>query len=155
MEKTSKLITIIHTGEREYEGRKGQQYTVKFENGDSGQLEVWGDSKPPAEGETVSYELNETSFGTRIKLPRKSGGGGFGGAKKWTPQDVAQQDAIKLTCAAIEAGLDLKYYKQFFVECKSFMLHQEKEALTEKDLGMPDDKAAPVIQAEETDDMPF
>jgi len=33
--KKSKIVTIVHTGERDFDGRKGQQFTVFFENSDA------------------------------------------------------------------------------------------------------------------------
>jgi len=121
--KKSKIVTIVHTGERDFDGRKGQQFTVFFENGDAGQMEVWGNSPTPKVGEEIEYETSEYQGQKRFKIKKAAYSGG-GGGKQWSTEQIAQHDAIELTSSYIQSGGDLKFWKQFFVEAKSFMVEQ-------------------------------
>ena len=132
--------TIAKSGENQWKDKTLEKWFIQFADNTNGTLTTgFTEDPPPAVGDEIEYEIEDKGFGIEIKLPRKGGsGGGFGGAKKWTPEQVAQQDAVKITSAAIEGGLDLKHWKQFFVECKDFMLHQSKPAsvITETDMGI-------------------
>jgi len=123
----SKIVTIAKTGENTWKDKVLTKHFVQFENGENGTLTTGFTEDPvPVVGDELEYTIEDKGFGAEIKLPRKagSGGGGFGGAKKWTPSQIAQQDAIKLTQSYIQAGGDLKYWKQFFLEAKEFMVQQ-------------------------------
>ena len=149
----SKIVTIAQTGTNKWKDKDLVKHFVLFEDGSQGTLTTGFDDTPvPVVGDELEFDIVDNGFGNEIKLPRKGGaGGGFGGGKRWSPQEVAQQDAIKITCSAIEAGLDLKHYKQFFVDCKSFMLNQDQPkaatVITEKEMGMPEDEALPPNEA--------
>ena len=168
--KKSKVILAAFS--RQWEGKYGIMYdhTVTFENLDTGTYT----SKTQEQtkfivGQEVEYETQPNEgYPDKIKpVNTFQQNGQPGGSNKWTADEVAQQDTIKLTVAAISAGLPLKHYKQFFVECKSFMLEQSKEAtvITEQNMGMPapaaqDNLAAvpvtPQVPAiEDVDDLPF
>lgn len=136
--KKSKVTTAIHTETKQWNGKDLQKYTVAFENGESGTLTVFPNGTIPTIGLEMEYEIIDNGYGAEIKIPKKGGAGG--GFAKWTPEQVAQQDAVKLTCAFIENRTDIKDWKQFFVECKSFMVAQIKA-------GQP----APVTPQQSTD----
>ena len=145
--------TIAKTGENNWKDKVLTKWFVQFEDEKNGTLTTgFDESAPPLIGDEIEYDIVDNGYyGAEIKLPRTGGsGGGFGG-KKWTPEQVAQQDAVKITCSAIEAGLDLKHYKQFFVDCKSFMLNQDQPkaatTITEKEMGMPEDAPMPTNEA--------
>ena len=122
----SKIVTIAKTGENNWKDKVLTKHFVQFENGENGTLTTGFTEDPvPVVGDELEYTIEDKGFGAEIKLPRKagSGGGGFGG-RQWSPEQVAQQDAIKLTSSYIQSGGDLKFWKQFFVEAKAFMVDQ-------------------------------
>ena len=138
--------TIAKSGENKWKDKTLSKWFVQFEDNTNGTLTTGfqDDDVVPAIGDVLEYETEDKGFGIEIKIPRKTGGFGFGGgAKKWTPEQVAQQDAVKITAAAIESGnLPLVEYKQFFVECKQFMVIQASDTkpattITEAEQGMP------------------
>ena len=131
--KTSKVKQIIPQADKDWNGKVLKKDLIIFENEENGTLTTFPDNTQPVIGDELSYEIIDNGFGAEVKLEKKGGkGGGFN--KAWTPDQVAQQDAVKITCAAMSSGLDLKTWKQFFVECKDFMLHQTSEAKTEEKL---------------------
>ena len=84
-----------------------------FEDETGGTLTTGFDATPPPViGDELEYDMVDNGFGNEVKLQRKGGFGG--GAKKWSPEDVAQQDAGKLTVAALQGGMALGEYKAFF-----------------------------------------
>ena len=122
MKNTIKTIAI--SGTNNWKDKVLTKHFIQFIDDTNGTLTTGFDDTPaPVVGDELEYDIQGNGYGTEIKLPRKSGsGGGFGGAKKWTSEQIAQQDAIKLTCAYIESGADLKFYKAFFTEAKQFMV---------------------------------
>ena len=151
----NRVKTIAKSGENKWKDKVLSKWFVQFEDGTNGTLTTgFDETLPPAIGDELEYELEDKGFGMEIKLPRK-GGAGFGGGKKWTPDQVAQQDAVKLTSAAFSAGLNLNDWKRFFIECKQFMLHQEKEGITETELGMPTVPDKPAVKEDINGEMPF
>ena len=116
------IKTIVKSGENQWKDKTLVKWFVQFTDETNGTLTTgFDETPPPKEGEEIECEIVETNFGTEVKLPRKAG---FkGGGQKWSTEQIAQQDSIKLTCAYIEAGNDLKFWKQFFVEAKEFMIH--------------------------------
>ena len=139
---TSKIKTVVHTGNKEWNGKVLKKYLVVFEDDQNGTLTVFPDGKEPAIGDEMTFEILDNGYGAEIK-PQKTGGGGGFKPKQWTPEQVAQQDAVKITCSAIESGLKLSDYKQFFIECKDFMVQMTKgntpEPETVKETGTTDD----------------
>ena len=119
----SKIITIAKTGENIWKDKTLTKHFVQFENGENGTLTTgFTDDPAPLVGAELEYTIEDNGFGKEIKLPRTGGGGGGFKSKAWTPDQVAQQDAIKLTQSYIQSGADLKFWKQFFIEAKEFML---------------------------------
>ena len=108
----SKITQVVHTGTNDWKD-KGT-LTKGFQ----------GVEPAPEIGEELEYTIETTNFGTEIKLPKKGGGGFKGGAKQWTTEQIAQQDAVKLTSSYIANGNDLKFWKAFFIEAKEFMIAQ-------------------------------
>ena len=158
--KTSKITQVVHTGTNDWKDKKLEKYLLVFENGDNGTLTkgFQGVEPAPEVGETLDYDIETTNFGTEIKLPRKAGsGGGFGGAKKWSAEQIAQQDAVKLTSSYIANGNDLKFWKAFFIEAKEFMIAQIKEeAKTDIKAELPANSPTPEpIDNGVKDDLPF
>ena len=116
------IKTIVKSGENQWKDKTLVKWFVQFEDETNGTLTTGFDETPPPEvGAELEFDVVDNGFGNEIKLPRKGGFGG-GGAKKWSTEQIAQQDSIKLTCAYIESGGDLKFWKQFFVEAKEFMI---------------------------------
>lgn len=117
---------IAPQGSKEWNGKTIQKDFIQFENDESGTLSTFPNDEKPVVGMEIEYEVVDNGFGAEIKKAKK-GGGGFGGGKTWTPEQVAQQDAVKITAAALESGqLKVDDYKVFFVECKHFMIEATK-----------------------------
>ena len=124
-----KIATVVHTGTSTWKDKTLEKYLVVFDNGDNGTLTTGfsADDKAPEIGDELEYTIEDKGFGNEIKLPRKSKGfSGGGGAKKWSTEQIAQQDAVKLTVAYLEQRSDIEDWKQFFVEAKQFMIAQIK-----------------------------
>ena len=140
-----KIKTIAQSGTNKWKDKDLVKWFVQFEDNTNGTLTTgFDDTPPPVVGDVIEYTIEDKGFGIEIKLARAGGGGGFGGfgGKKWTPEAVAQQDAIKITAAAIESGnLPIAEYKQFFIECNAFMVEMDKPkaagSITEAQRGMP------------------
>jgi len=128
---TSKIKTVVHTGNKEWNGKVLKKYLVVFEDDQNGTLTVFPDGKEPNIGDEMTFEIIDNGYGAEIK-PQKTGGGGGGfKAKTWTTPQIAQQDAVKLTCAYIEQRGDVTEWKQFFVEAKQFMIAQIEQGTPE------------------------
>ena len=151
-----KIKTIAQSGVNKWTNKQGEvkdlvKWFVQFEDNTNGTLTTGFDpTPPPVVGDEIEYTIEDKGFGIEIKLARAGGGGGFGGGgKKWTPEQVAQQDAVKIVCAALHAGLPIGEYKSFFVECKAFMVEMDKPkaagSITEAQRGMP---ATEVVNAQ-------
>jgi len=122
--KKSKITTVAPQPSKDWNGKTLLKDFVMFENGDSGTVTTFPDNKQPVVGDELEYDINETQWGTEIKLPKVGGGGGFK-AKAWTPAQVAQQDAVKITSAALQGGiLKPEDYRAFFSEAKAFLVAQ-------------------------------
>ncbi len=127
--KTSKVVTIAVSGNSSWNGKELTKHFVLFENGETGTLTTGFQEGEvvPIIGAELSYEIVDKGFGPEVKLERKSTSTGFK-SKAWSPEQVSQQDAIKITSAALDGGkLELADYKLFFIECKNFMLEQIKK----------------------------
>ena len=120
------------TGTSQWKDKNLTKHFCLLEDGNNGTLTTgFTDEPAPKEGEEIEYTLEDKGFGNEIKLARKPGGGGGGFASKaWTPNQVAQQDAVKLTVAYITAGADLKHWKDFFVSAKTFMVANIEDKVT-------------------------
>ena len=127
------IKSITQSGTNQWKGKTLVKWFVMFEDNSNGTLTTgFDETEPPKVGDEIEYETEDKGFGVEIKLPRKGGfgGGGFK-AKSWSPAQVAQQDAVKLTQSYIQSGGDLKFWKAFFVECKEFMIAQIEEKPTQ------------------------
>ena len=119
----------MQTGSSEWQGKALTKFSLEMENGDTGTYTIgFKDTDvAPVIGQELDYEMTDRGYGNEIKPNRPAfAGGGGGGFKKWTPAQVAQQDAVKLTCSALEGGLDLKLWKQFFLSAKTFMVENNE-----------------------------
>ena len=140
------IKTIVKSGENQWKDKTLTKWFIQFEDETNGTLTTgFDETEPPKEGQEIECTIEETNFGTEIKLPRKTGFGG--GAKKWSTEQIAQQDSIKLTCAYIESGGELKFWKQFFVEAKQFMIQSID--------GKPQPVTGTVKEEGVVDDLPF
>ena len=130
-----RIKTIAQSGTNKWKDKDLVKWFVQFEDMTNGTLTTgFDETPPPKEGDEIEYTIEDKGFGIEIKLARAGGGGG---GKKWTPEQVAQQDAVKITCAALHAGLPVGEYKSFFVECKSFMVEMDSTPKAELPTAQP------------------
>jgi len=124
----SRILQAMQTGQSEWQGKQLTKFALKMENGDTGTYTIGfkETDKVPEAGDELDYEIADRGYGPEIKpnKPAFSGGGGF---KKWTPEQVSEQNAVKLTCSALEGGnLELKDYKSFYTDCYNWFLTDAK-----------------------------
>ncbi len=161
----SKIQQVMQTGQSEWQGKQLTKFTLAMDNGDTGVYTIGfgADDKVPVVGDELEYEVLDKGYGPEIKPAKKAFAGG-GGFKKWTPEQVAEQNALKITVAAIEAGLKLKDYKACYTDAYKFFLKPDpaqvkthmQEAQAMVDHGMPPKPSIQNNQPSETeDDLPF
>ena len=144
----NKIKTIAVSGTNQWKDKTLTKHFIQFEDDTNGTLTTgFDDTPPPIVGDEIEYDLVDNGYGNEIKLPRNTSG--FKGGAKWTPEQVAQQDAIKLTCAYIESSNDLKFWKQFFLQAKEFMLVSIKGVEAKEASSLPN-KTEPI-----TEKLPF
>lgn len=149
----SKIVTIAESGRNQWKDKELVKHFVLFEDGQTGTLTTGFDDSPvPTVGEELEFTIEDNGFGKEVKLPKKAFKGG-GGARQWTPEQVAQQDAVKLTQSYIQGGHDLKYWKQFFVETKEFMIAQIKNEVATQEVQV--DFPEHLKKKESHNDLPF
>ena len=126
---TSKIKTIIPQPDKEWNGKILRKRSLLLEDGTAGTVTLFPEAAELAEGQEIEYESEDKGYGVEIKLKREGGGGGGFKSKAWTPEQVAQQDAVKITCSALESGkLELKDWQMFFDQTKEFMLSKSTKA---------------------------
>jgi hypothetical protein len=91
MEKTAKIIRTVF--KNEWKGTNGTVYyhEIELDNGDKGQIGT--KEQMPAKlnpGQSLTYTIEQTDKGNRIKAAAPAGGGFGGGAKKATIDPRAQ-----------------------------------------------------------------
>lgn len=118
----AKIQTLTHLRDK----GDAKIYMVTTEDGLAGEYYSHKGEAPFKVGDEVECSVEQSDFGPKFKLASSGGGGGFK-AKQWTPEQVAQQDAVKITAAALQGGaLKVEDYKIFFGECKQFMIESAK-----------------------------
>ena len=125
----SKIKQVMQTGSSEWQGKTLTKFSLEMDNGDTGTFTIGfkDTDSVPVIGQELDYEMADRGYGNEIKPNRPAFSGGGGGFKKWTPAQVAQQDAVKLTCSALEGGtLPLKQWKEFFLSAKTFMVENNE-----------------------------
>ena len=119
------IKTVINGQDKDWNGKVLRKRTIVFNDESNGELTLFPDNEEVVVGQELEFEFENTQWGVQIKVPKKGGGGFGGGGKRWSKSEVAQQDAVKITCAALHAGLPVGEYKSFFVECKAFMVEMD------------------------------
>lgn len=153
----SKIKTVVHTGSNQWKDKTLQKYLVVFENDDNGTLTTGfkdGD-KAPEVGEELEYNLEDKGFGNEVKLVKAGGAGGGFKAKAWSAEQIAQQDAVKLTVAYIEQRATVEDWKQFFIEAKAFMIQMIKADEASKPAELIEALKDPTVIDGTKDDLPF
>ena len=76
----------------------------------------------------MEYTITDKGFGNEVRAVKAFAGGGGGfKSKAWSPEQVSEQNAVKVLCSALEGGkLELKDYKAFYTDCYLFMLNEGK-----------------------------
>lgn len=105
--KTAKIERVVSV--REYEGQYGKTFyfNLELDNGDIGSI---GKKKADAlkEGDVLTYTLEETERGNKIKEALQNGfqggGRGFAGASRGANESFALSYAKDTVCALIAAG---------------------------------------------------
>jgi hypothetical protein len=120
MEK-KKVKLVLKLADKDWNGKVLRKRTIVFEDDTNGELTLFPDNPEVEAGQVLEYTTEDRGYGLEIKLPKTSGGGGGGFAKK-TPAQEANLNAIAITKSALEGGLKLDTWKATYIEAYNFFL---------------------------------
>ena len=125
----STITVATQTGQSEWNGKTLTKYFVQFANEENGTLTTGfsDQDKVPMLGEEMEYTITDKGFGNEVRAVKAAFGGGGFKSKSWSPEQISEQNSVKVTCAALEGGkLELKDYKAFYTDCYNWFLTDAK-----------------------------